>query len=60
MPLARIGSVVECRGCKEVYANVYAMGGPSRWVRVNPEDAKFQRLIKSESELEEWKTYVFH
>ena len=52
MAFARIGSVVECRGCKHVFANVYAMGGPNVWVKVDPEDARFHRLIKSKSELE--------
>jgi len=52
MPFARMGSVVECRGCKQVYANVYAMGGPNVWVKIDPADARFHRLIKSKSELE--------
>lgn len=46
----RIGAVYECPACKQVWGNLYPRRGGNAWVKVDPSDVKFHRLLEPAEE----------
>lgn len=48
-----LGTLFKCdreEGCQQVFAKVYAKGGPSVWIHVDEEQVKFHRLWENREE----------
>jgi hypothetical protein len=41
-----LGRVIQCEACKTVWAHVYPHKGGRAWIKVDPSDVKFHRLLE--------------